>query len=54
MIRQGSDVVDLRLAMADRERDEAVALLRQHQRALGSPTLSAACLTVLRTWTAPA
>lgn len=53
--RQGSDVVDLRLPMADRERDEAVSLLRQHQRALTdaarpAATLSATALEVLRTW----
>lgn len=54
---QGADVVDLRLPMADRERDEAVALLRRHQRALtdaGRPdagkTLSTTVLEVLRTW----
>lgn len=51
----GADVVDLRLPMADRQRDEAVALLRQHQRALtdaGRPaaTLSDTVLEVLRTW----
>lgn len=53
----GADVVDLRFPMADRERDEAVALLRRHQRALtdagkadAGKTLSTTILEVLRTW----
>lgn len=54
--RQGAtDVVDLRLPMKDRDRDEAVALLRKHQRALSdlgrpSGTLSETALEVLRSW----
>jgi len=54
--RQGAtDVVDLRLPMKDRDRDEAVALLRKHQRALsdlGRPagSLSETALEILRTW----
>jgi hypothetical protein len=53
---QSTDVVDLRLPMVDRERDEAVALLRKHQRTLseaGRPagSLSIAALEILRTWT---
>jgi hypothetical protein len=53
---QSTDVVDLRLPMVDRERDEAVSLLRKHQRVLadaGRPagSLSATALEILRTWT---
>jgi hypothetical protein len=53
---QSTDVVDLRLPMVDRERDEAMSLLRKHQRALSdagrsSSSLSATALEILRTWT---
>jgi len=53
---QSTDVVDLRLPMVDRERDEAMSLLRKHQRALAdlnrpSASLSATALEILRTWT---
>jgi hypothetical protein len=54
--RQGAtDVVDLRLPMKDRDRDDAVSLLRKHQRTLsdlGRPagSLSETALEVIRTW----
>ena len=52
---QSTDVVTFRVPMVDRDRDAAVALLREHQRKLseaGRPSSSLAdtLLEVLRTW----